>query len=66
MKFELDDLEEERAKEFREKHKDCYVPHTTISGQFSYIFTPTGIGYGVSIRCEICGESEDITNYDNW
>ena len=65
MKFELNDLEEEKAKEFKEKHKDCFV-QSTIGGQFSYIFTPTGIGYGISIKCEICGEFEDITDYGSW
>lgn len=65
MKFELNDLEEEKAQEFKEKHKDCFV-QSTIGGQFSYIFTPTGIGYGVSIKCGICGESEDITDYGSW
>ena len=33
---------------------------------FSYIIDPTGIGYGVSIKCNYCGETLDITDYDTW
>lgn len=33
---------------------------------FDYIFTPTGIGVGVSIRCNYCGEVKDITDYSEW
>lgn len=34
--------------------------------QFDYTFTPTGIGDGVDIRCNYCGEVEDITDYSEW
>jgi hypothetical protein len=48
-----------------EEHKKCHIP-TTIGGQFSYIFTPTSVGVGVSIKCNCCGEEENITDYGCW
>ena len=33
---------------------------------FSYRYTPTGIGTGITIRCNYCGEEEDITDYSTW
>lgn len=36
-------------------------------GQFTYLVdTNSGIGIGVSIRCNYCGETLDITDYDAW
>jgi hypothetical protein len=52
---------------FKEKHKNCIRKNpTTIGGGFSYIFTPTGIGTAVSIKCNICNEDENCTDYDCW
>ena len=33
---------------------------------FTYEFTPTGIGVGVDIHCNYCGEIKDITDFDTW
>lgn len=66
MVFELSEIESEEAKNFMEKHySSCYVP-TTIGGMFSYIITPTGVGYSIEIRCNICGEIIDVTDYGSW
>lgn len=62
--FDLNEVEKSRAEEFKKIHKKCYRP-TAIGGQFSYIFTPTSVGTAVSIKC-ICGEQENITDYDIW
>ena len=36
-------------------------------GQFTYLVdTNSGIGVEVSIRCNYCGETLDITDYDAW
>ena len=35
--------------------------------KFTYLVdTNSGIGIGVSIRCNYCGETLDITDYDAW
>lgn len=62
--FNLDEEEEKAAKAFKSKHNHGYAG--AIGGSFSYQFTPTSIGTGVSIICNHCQESENITNYANW
>ena len=32
---------------------------------YSYRFTPTGIGTGVTVECG-CGAQENITDYESW
>lgn len=65
-KFELHGKEIERAKAFEKKHIKCAKEHpTTIGGHISYIFTPTSIGTAVSVKCFLCGEEKNITEY-NW
>jgi hypothetical protein len=63
VEFKLNLEEIEAAKLFIEKHP----PHEGHSnGCLSYIFTPTGIGTTVTIRCNTCGEELDITDYSYW
>ena len=50
----------EAYNEFREKHKDCCASVMTC---FSH---ESGIGTSVKMFCPKCGESKDITDYDNW
>ena len=66
-KFELHGKELERANAFEKKHLACAKKHpTTIGGNIEYRFTPTSIGNAVSIKCFLCGEEENITDYDLW
>lgn len=62
MVFKLNKKEKDKAEEFMKKHKSC-----RCNGEyFSYIFTPTGIGYSIEIRCNSCNEVLDITDYSAW
>ena len=63
--FKLTDQEAMLAEVFELEHKHPHVNKGTIGGHISYIFTPTSIGIGISMRCSICGEEENITEY-NW
>jgi uncharacterized protein CbrC (UPF0167 family) len=65
VSFELHGKEPENAKAFAEKHKKCYSRSAT-SEKFQYTFVPGGIGTGVSMKCLICGEESNITDYDIW
>ena len=66
-KFELSKEESERADAFEKKHVECARKHpTAIGGNIEYRFTPTSIGTAVSIKCFLCGEEENITDYDLW
>lgn len=58
-KFELTKYEQQQAEQFIKKHKQCH-------GLFSYVFTPGGIGVGVTIKCCHCEKEENITDYNCW
>jgi len=62
--FEMNDVECKAANAFAEKHSTCKA-HPIGGSKFSYIFTPT-IGMNVHIKCLICGEEKDISDYDCW
>ena len=66
MVFELSELESEEAKKFMKEHYSSCNQPTTIGGLFSYIITPTSIGYSISVRCNVCGETLDVTDYGSW
>ena len=58
MEFKLNEKEIASAELFRLNHKG--------HGQFVYMFTPTGIGTNVQIKCLGCNELKDITDYNLW
>lgn len=62
MKFELDDSQTEKLEAWQEKIKDLYGK----CGNFSYIFTPTGIGNVVIVKSELTGLELDLTEIDKW
>lgn len=66
MKFELNETEFKKAKEFLEKHRHPEVYKGAIGGHINFIFTPTSIGDACTIHCSICDEKENITDYDCW
>lgn len=64
--FKLNENEIKAAEAFEERHLECAKKHpTAIGGHISYRFTPTSIGTAVVIKCNLCGEEENITDY-NW
>lgn len=65
VEFKLYDSEEKKALEFEEKHKNCHKT-TTIGGGFEYKFIPNAIGTAIFVKCQFCGEEENITDYDLW
>ena len=65
--IKLNEKEQQLADEFINKHKECIENHSaTIGGHFEYIMTPTGIGTICKIKCGICNEILDITDYGCW
>lgn len=59
--FQMNEVEQARAEEFVKKHH-----HNHTMTTFTYSFTCTGVGTAVSIKCNNCGEEENITDYDCW
>lgn len=66
MKFELDATEQQACKEFYHKHSMCMSKSGTMGECFSYIITPTGLGTILEVKCNVCGKSKTITDFDNW
>jgi ribosomal protein S27E len=67
--FELPEGETAKAQEFVQKHihKCCpNRPFTTMGMQFTYTITPGGLGPMVTIKCNACGETENITCTEDW
>ena len=73
IRFTLDEVETERARKFKEKHnhqaefkEQGKLAFSTLGQQFTYEIIPGGLGNSIIIKCNHCGEFEDITNIDNW
>lgn len=66
FKFELNEKETELAEQFLQKHRHSDIYKGAIGGHITYEFTPTSIGDACIIRCGICKEKENITDYDAW
>ena len=70
----MDEKETEAAREFIKNHNHSNElmskkgkPFFSSTGQqFSYTFNPGGLGTNVSIKCEYCKKSKDITNIEDW
>lgn len=58
----LSDKEAERVKTFRNMHyKSC-----NNGSSFTFELVGTGIGEAITIVCPVCGQKEDVTDYDTW
>jgi len=62
MRFELDEKQMIKLKEWQEAIKKLYGEY----GLYEFRFTPTGIGDGVEVYSKLAHKSLDLTNYDNW
>ena len=77
MVFTIEPYEQVAMREWMIEHKEtCSLnfekdgsrkefPGGAIGGAITYNFTPTGIGMATSVSCH-CGESINITDYDQW
>lgn len=59
---QLSEKESSLIKNFREKH------YTSCKNGSTYIYeiVNTGIGSAISIKCPVCGQEENVTDYDTW
>ena len=63
ISFILNDKEEVKYTDFCKKHKHSDIEKGAIGGNISVKFLITGIGAMPSVKCSICGEEKDITDY---
>ena len=61
LKIDLTPIELKSIDVFMKKHKECFST-STIGGKYSFIVTHTGLGPLVDIKCNICGETECVTD----
>ncbi len=62
MKFELTAAQMVKLKEWQEKIKDLFGEY----GNYTYSFTPTGIGDGVEVWSDLTKTKLDLTDVDTW
>ena len=60
------ELYSERA--FRTRHYELHNSRKSKTGGNTYVYTISGTGLGptIKIKCPICGEEEDITDFESW
>jgi 3-methyladenine DNA glycosylase Tag len=58
----LSEKERNAQKAFRERH----YASCKNGGHYVYDLVGTGVGTAISIKCPVCGEEENITDYDCW
>lgn len=66
ISFMLSESETKRYREFTKNHRHPDVYKGTIGGGISLNITPTGLGDAYVCRCNVCGSTEDITDYHLW
>lgn len=52
----------------KEKHMEPGEEHRysgAIGGAYTWNFTPTSIGFATTVSCS-CGDSINVSNYDEW
>ena len=64
--FTLTDEQEVVEQEFIKEHRHEGASRGAIGGSTTYMFTGTGLGIITRMRCNICKEEEDLTDYDSW
>ena len=68
LTFEISGVELERIEEFKKKHRETCTKrqNLTLGEYWTYSFIPTGLGTCVEIKCNLCGETKDVTDIDCW
>ena len=65
LAFYLNENERKEYDLFSQEHKYCGCMGT-IGGKISIIFTPTGLGDCITVKCNACGKEKEITDVSNW
>lgn len=66
INFDLNEKEEKAINEWIIAQRKKKEKTTTIGGRFTFCFTPTGVGVGISIIDNLLGDKIDVTDYDCW
>lgn len=68
LTFKITGTELDKVNEFKKKHREsCTSKQNLTAGEYwTYTFIPGGIGTVTIIKCNLCGEEENVTDYDCW
>ncbi len=68
IQFEVNEVEQARFEEFSKEHleKCPHTPQDAMHTRWSFIFTLGGVGTIVEVKCILCGETKNITDFDSW
>ena len=66
MTFTLNMDQSILASKFEHDHLHRDKEHGAIGGGIVYTFANTGLGQVAKVSCDLCGETLDLTEYDNW
>ena len=62
--FVIDGENKQKLEAFQKAHEHCWKIHPDVLGaQFTYSFTPHGLGTTATVRCS-CGAEEDLSETD--
>ncbi len=64
--YQPEEIERKRILKAEKKHAHKGKNVGAIGGKFTYEFTPTSLGIVVIVRCNICKEKTDVTDYESW
>jgi len=70
--FSVDDASLEKVKDWIASHDKTHIRAEqrvryagAIGGEYTWCFTPTSLGDVCKVKCS-CGETLDVTDYENW
>lgn len=68
LTFKITGTELDKVNEFKKKHREsCTNKQNLTAGEYwTYKFIPGGIGTIITIKCNLCGEEENVTDYNCW
>lgn len=64
--FTLNEKEAYKYQKFIAKHKSCRTNVGATGGGYTIMFTPTGLGNLIVVKCDICGAEKNITDISCW
>ena len=66
LEIKLTDKETLAYDKFCDEHAHWDKNFGAMGGAHSLIITGTGLGWVITARCNACGETKDITDYECW
>lgn len=68
INFTITGTELEAVEKFKIKHRASCASKQNLTAceYWTYTFIPGGVGTVKTIKCNLCGEEMDVTDFSNW